>query len=140
METDVTQVTPKGNTDPTPDRRSYYKNVATGDRGYLVKRHGADHMKYDQPGHDRTIPFKSDDWTIEQQSRQLPAHEVAQVAYAADQRLCRTLGKQREAQVEWLTLQNEERLRWVKEGPKAPATSMRARLWRSIVTALVVDG
>lgn len=136
----MNRVTPKGHVDPTPDRRTYYRNVSTGDRGYMVKRFGADHMRYDQPGHDRTIPFKTDDWVLEQQSRQLAAHEVAQVAYAADMRLCKTLGKIREAETPWLNLRNEERVRWVKEGPKAPADSMRARVWRAVVNAMVVDG
>ena len=42
----------------------------------------------------------------------------------------------------WLgiDLDNEERVRWVKEGPRVPADSMRARVWRAVVTAMVVDG
>lgn len=130
----------QANQDPTPDRRTYYRNVATGERGYMVRRHGADHIKWDQPGHDRTQLFKQDDWILEQQSRQLPAHEVAQVAFAADVRLCKLLGKMTESRKTWLDLDNEERVRWVKEGPRVPADSMRARVWRAVVNAMVVDG
>ncbi len=130
----------QANQDPTPDRRTYYRNVATGDRGYMVRRHGADHIKFDRPGVDQTRLFKSDEWVIEQQTRQLPAHEIAQVAFAADRRLCKLLGKLSESRLTWLDLDNDERVRWVKEGPKVPATSMRARVWRSIVNAMVVDG
>lgn len=126
--------------DPTPDRRTYYKNVATGDRGYMVRRHGADHIKYDRPGSDQTRLFNADEWTLEQQSRQIPAHEIAQVAFAADRRLCRLLGKLQESRREWLDLDNEERVRWVKEGPRVPADSMRSRVWRAVVNAMVVDG
>lgn len=129
-----------GNQDPTPDRRVYYRNVSTGDRGYMVKRHGADHIRFDRPGSDQTRLFKADEWTLEAQSRQLPAHEVAQVAFQADRQLCKVLGKLQESRKGWIDLDNEERVRWVKEGPKVPADSMRARVWRAVVTAMVVDG
>lgn len=130
----------EANSDPTPDRRVYYKNVATGDRGFMVRRHGADHIRYDRPGSDQTRLFHADEWTLEQQSRRLPAHEIAQVAFAADRRVCRVLGKLQESRKDWIDLDNEERVRWVKEGPKVPANSMRARVWRAIVNAMVDDG
>ena len=114
------------NQDPTPDRRTYYRNVATGDRGYMVRRHGADHIKFDRPGSDQTRLFHTEEWVLEKQSRQMPAHEVAQVAFAADRRLCKLLGLLQEARKEWLDLSNEERVRWVKEGPKVHASSMRS--------------
>lgn len=126
--------------DPTPDRRTYYRSVATGDRGYMVQRHGADHMKLDRPGVDQTQLFNAEEWVLEAQSRILPAHEIAQVAFAADRRLCRVLGKLMESRKEWIDLDNEERVRWVKEGPKVPADSMRARVWRAIVNAMVEGG
>lgn len=126
--------------DPTPDRRTYYRNVATGDRGYMVQRHGADHIRFDRPGSDMTRLFKTDEWVLEKQSRQIPAHEVAQVAFAADRRLCRLLGKLQESRKDWIDLSDTERVRWVKEGPRVPADSMRAQVWRAIVNAMVVDG
>lgn len=128
------------NQDPTPDRRVYYKSVATGDRGYMVRRHGADHIKLDRAGVDQTRLFHAEEWTLEAQSRQLPAHEVAQVAFAADRRLCKVLGKLQESRKEWIDLSNEERVRWVKEGPRVPADSMRAQVWRAVVNAMVVSG
>lgn len=136
MAAEMTQV----DKDPTPDRRTYYRNVATGDRGYMVRRHGADHIRFDRPGSDQTRLFKAEEWTLEQQSRRLPAHEIAQVAFVADRQVCKLLGKLAESRLQWLDLDNDERVRWVKEGPRVPADSMRSRVWRSIVNAMVLDG
>lgn len=124
--------------DPTPDRRIYYRNNATGDRGYLVQRHGADHMKFDRGinGADETRLFKPEDWTLEENRPGMNAHEIAQVAFEADRRYCKSKGL-REARVEWLNLTDDERIRWVKEGPKAQ--DVRRRLWAAIVKVLA-DG
>lgn len=126
--------------DPTPDRRVYFKNNATGDRGYMVKRHGADHMKYDRAGVDQTIPFKPEAWTQEQRTdRRFNAHEVAQVAYAADRRLALSMGLQGPSRLEWISLPETERIRWLKEGPRVKADHIRQRLWRAVVGVLA-DG
>jgi hypothetical protein len=122
--------------DPTADRRTYYRNVATGERGYMVQRHGADHMKWDQPGHDRTQLFKADDWVLEAVSRQMAAHEVAQIAFEADRRFQRALGKLMDSRTEWVDLSNDERNRFIKEGPRCKPGSKRSRLWVAIVTVL----
>ncbi len=126
--------------DPAPDRRVYYRNNATADRGYMVKRYGADHIKLDRgPGTDETKLFRSDEWTQEARSKRFAAHEVAQIAYVADCRLWRSLGNAKESKREWISLPEEERIRFLSEGPKVSADHRRARLWRAIVGALTDD-
>ena len=102
----------------------------------MVKRHGADHMKWDQPATDRTQLFRADDWVQEQTSKKMAAHEVAQVAFEADRRFQRALGKLMNSRVEWIDLSNDERNRFILEGPKCKPGSKRQRLWVAIVTLL----
>lgn len=125
--------------DPTPDRRIWYRHARTGDRGFLVRRMGADHIRYDRGDPLQTVPFRSDEWTEDTQKRRLHDHEVAQVAHAADRRLCRALGLAREANRDWLDIPEAERIRYVTEGPDAPEGSTRARLFRLITEALRDD-
>lgn len=123
--------------DPTPDRRVYYRNLATGDRGYLVQRHGADHMKLDrgENGADETRLFKPGEWQLEETQRGMNAHEIAQIAFEADKRYCKAKGKVKESKLEWLNLHDEERILWVKQGPPR-ADDTRRRLWSAIVKVL----
>lgn len=126
--------------DPTPDRRVYYRNNTSGDRGWMVKRYGADHVKMDRgPGSDETRPFRHEEWTLEETKRGMNAHEIAQVAFEADKRLCRALGLFKASKVDWLNLHDAERLRWVGKGPEAGSDPRRKRLWVAIVKALT-DG
>ena len=124
-------------TDPAPDRRTYFRNIATGDRGYLVERHGATHVKYDRPNVDQTVLYHADKWTQELATeRRFNAHEVAKVAFAADRQLCVSLGLHKTSKVEWHSLPEDERIRWVKEGPKVSPGHLRQRLWVAVVGAV----
>lgn len=126
--------------DPRPDQRVYYTSIATGDRGFMVKRYGADHIKLDR-GDDteETRLYRADEWNLAHVKRALNAHEVAQVAFEADRRLCRAQGKLKDARAEWLNLRETERLRWVAHGPKAPPGHLRLRMWAAIVKVLTDD-
>lgn len=127
-------------TDPAPDKRVYFRNNATGDRGYMVERYGATHIRYDRPNVDQTVPFDPTKWTEEARAeRRWNAHEVAQVSFAADRRLCLALGRHKESRIEWQSLPEEERLRWLKEGPKVPMGHVRQKLWIAIV-GVFADG
>lgn len=126
--------------DPTPNHRIYYRHATTGDRGYLVKRFGADHIKYDRVGPDQTMPFRPEDWNEETARRAFQEHEVAKVAFAADKELCRALGKVREANRNWLDVPEAERIRFVTSGPLVPPRHLRARLYRAIVEVMKSDG
>lgn len=124
------------NDDPTPDRRIYYRHARTGDRGFLVRRQGTDHIRYDRGDQHQTVPFRPDEWTEDVATRRLHDHEMAQIAYAADRRLCRALGLAREAGKEWIDLPEKERIRYVSEGPRAPKGSLRWRLFQTITEVL----
>lgn len=126
--------------DPSPDRRVYYTHAQTGDRGYLVKRYGSDHIKYDRVGPDQTIPFRPQDWREDVARRPLQEHEMAQIAYEADRRLCRALGKVREANRQWIDLPDAERIRFVQSGPAVPRADLRMWLYRAIITVLKSHG
>lgn len=126
--------------DPVPEKRVYFRNNATGDRGYMVERYGATHIRYDRVGVDQTVPFDPLKWTEEARAeRRWNAHEVAQVAFAADRRLCLAMGLHKTSRVEWHTMTEDERIRWLKEGPKVPAGHPRSKLWVAIV-GVFADG
>jgi hypothetical protein len=128
------------NYDPTPDRRIYYTHARTGDRGYLVRRYGTDHIKYDRVGPDQTIPFRPEDWREELGRRAFQEHEVTRVAFAADKELCRALGRVREANRQWLDLSDADRISWVTSGPPVRPHHLRAKLYRAIVEVMKSDG
>jgi hypothetical protein len=102
--------------DPTPDQRTYYRSAEDGQRAYLVKRGGKDMVRLDRPMEEILRPLDGS-WRPDTQTYPFTAHQVAEVAFAADRALCRTMGKHLDAGKEWLSLKEQARIKWMEEGP-----------------------
>ena len=127
-------MTTPATTDPTPDRREWYSHVRTGEKGYLVVRDGARHIKLDRPNQDIVKPYRESEWHRDNEHRPLTRQHLGLVAFAADRELCRSLGMHEQAKRDWLSLTTEQRVAWMDSGPGKPAE--RARLWSAIMKTL----
>lgn len=121
--------------DPEPGEETWYRDVQTGDRGYLVKRAGRDWIHLDRPN-DPTAqwPFDPLKWVVDKEDRPLTSLACAQVAQVADSVLCRALGLHDKARKDWLSMPEKTRIAWMKEGPKKPA--IRRKLYLAIRATL----
>lgn len=119
--------------DPAPSERIYYRRCDTGDRGYLVWRDGKQCIRYDQPGVDRTLPFRVTDWTPETENLEYTTLQLAQVAFAADTELCKQLGYYGLAKKTWIGLKDEERIEFMTNGPRG---EHRRKLFLAIMETL----
>lgn len=118
------------NWDPHPGERRYYTHAQNGDRGYLVRRNGKDHIRRDLPGEEKIVRF-SDVWVADHAHRPLNVSQLAMVIYSADQELCRVMGLHSKLK-KWIDLGEEERARWIQgEGPKGPdiRTRLHSAMW-----------
>jgi hypothetical protein len=116
------------------EARRWYTHTMTGDRGYLVQQDGEDCIRYDQPGHERIVRLRTEQWVVDSDHRPLNLGQLAQVAYAADQKLCWALGLYAQLK-SWLDLNEEQRASWVRgEGPKGhPARiALFASVWSTL--------
>lgn len=113
-----------GDWDPKPSERRYYRNARTGDLGYLVERDGKDVIRYDRPNEEILRPYRQDEWIVEREHRKLTAAQIAHVAFEADKKLCLFIGLPNQANREWLSMKDEERIRWIKDGPSSGLARM----------------
>jgi hypothetical protein len=122
--------------DPKPHQRQWFSHARTADRGYLVIRDGVDHMKYDQPNMDRTIPYVEGDWRKDELPQKMTKLELAKVCHAADQQLCLAMHLYPEKRKDWKQLTGDEQRAWMAVGPKHPK---RRLLFAAIHEALKGD-
>lgn len=106
------------NWDPEPERREWWRNTTTNDRGYKVRRNGVDRIRLDRPNQEIVVPFKGSQWTIDRDLRPLMLHTVARLAHQANQALLRDLGYHDEARAKWEDLPETERIRFMRKGPE----------------------
>lgn len=123
------------NYDPPQGERMYYRSTTTGDRAYLVRREGKDHIRLDRPMEEIIKPFRPNDWVREETHAPLARAHIVQVAFEADKRLCPFLGLHTEARKEWLSLTDGDRIQWLHDGPKTTNVARR-NLWKHIMKAL----
>lgn len=102
--------------DPAPDERVYYRSSEDNQRAYLVRRDGKDMLRLDRPMEEILRPMNQS-WKSDNQVHAVNAQQLAQVAFAADRQLCRVLGRHNEATLEWLSLKEPARIKWMKKGP-----------------------
>jgi len=115
--------------------RIWYRSRTTGDRGYLYRDGDKTRIRLDRPNDEVTRPFVPSDWIEEEEIRSFTPMQLAQVAYAADRQLCSFLGLHAEAKKEWLSLQEEPRIEFMKNGPKSP--EIRQALYSAIMSVLL---
>lgn len=129
-------MTEQDNYDPPVAERKWFRHQMTGDAGYLVRRDGKVHIRYDRPGIDQTILFKEAQWIEETNDAPLTAYQVGQICYAADKQLSYFLGLHDKARKDWLSMRDEDRIAFVQNGPVNPV--IRQEVYRAIKAALMV--
>lgn len=120
--------------DPAEHERTYYSHMTTGDVGWMVRREGKDCIRLDRPNHEIIRPYRQDEWQPELQHRPLTKYQLLQVAFEADRKLCFFLGKHDIARREWLSLKEEDRIKWGQFGPGSG--SGRRELFNAVMAAL----
>lgn len=120
--------------DPADHEKIYYRHTTTGDLGWLVRREGRDCIRFDRPSHEMVRVFKEDEWIAEREHRPLTKYQLTQIAFEADKKLCFFLGLHSEARRDWLSLRDEDRIRWAEKGP--PPRGGRRELWQAVMASL----
>jgi hypothetical protein len=119
--------------DPPEDKRVYYRDARTGDRGWMVTREGKKAIKLDRAMHDVCRTYKESDWILDKETRPITRAQQAQVAFGADVILCRFLGFHALGKRDWNLMKDEERIAWVKKGPSG---GVRLQLFEAVMHAL----
>jgi len=120
--------------DPKPDERTYYRSREDGQRGYLVRRDGKDMIRLDRPMQEILEKLEGNPkWSLDAEVHPLNPHQAAKVAYQADQALAHVLGDYSNKQ-EWIDLSDKERIRFMKDGPKAKG--FRAKFYAGVMELL----
>lgn len=119
--------------DPGPDERTFYRSSSDGQRGYMVRRGGKDVIRLDRPMEEILRPFNESQWTPDEERRPMSIAQVAQVAWAADRKVCLYTGKPELARTDWLDMREAQRIAWIKEGPPG---DIRQLLFKTIMATL----
>lgn len=129
------------NWDPLPAQREFYRHRLTGDLGWLVRREGREHIRYDRgPAFELTIAVRRDDkgavidWNQEKAPAPLNDYHLGMIAWQADCELQRHLGEIGRIK-QWRDLRQEDRVKWIQEGPQ-DGSPMRREVYQAIKSAL----
>lgn len=126
--------------DPTPSERSYYRSRINGsDVGWLVRRAGKDFIRLNVPQDTNLRPYRADDWISEKAPTKLVAGASARIAYEAHCALCEALRHHRIGRRQWMSMPQEARMKWIKEGPQLMDKEdqvVAQKLFDAIVSAL----
>jgi hypothetical protein len=117
--------------------RVWYRSRTTGDRGYVVQDGERARIRLDRPSEEITKPFIMGEWIEEVEVRNFTPMQMAQVAHVADRLLCTFLGLHTEAKLDWISLREQVRIKFMKEGPVGSASSqIRQELFAAIMAVL----
>jgi len=116
-----------------PDR-VWYRSRTTGDRGYVYQDGERVRIRLDRPNDEITRPFHSGEWIEEAEVRNFTPMQLAQIAFVADRQLCTFLGEHAEAKLDWRSLKEDRRIKFMKGGPDGP--QIRQELFRAMMGIL----
>lgn len=117
-----------------PSDRVLLRNVITGRRGWIVTMDGKDRVRVDAPGTPRYEHYDSHEWVSDHEPRGMSKAQMAQIAIAADAKLCSYSGDYGLRPKQWIDMLDEDRIRWMERGPAEP---IRADLYRAIMAVLM---
>lgn len=118
------------NWDPLPAERQYYRSAETGDLGWLVRRDGKDRVRLDRPLQEIVRPFEEGKWVEEREWKPFSRTQVSKLQFETDKLVCSMLGLHKEGKRDWLSLKDEERIAWMKQGP-GPG-NLRADVYKAL--------
>lgn len=122
--------------EPDPRDRQYMRHAQSGDLGWLVRRGGEDHVRYDRVGVDQTVKVTRDvrgvpnNWTPVAPPAPLNTFQVAMIAYEANRLLDRYLGNVNNKKA-WIDIDEDKRRDWLEWGPNSPG--IRDDLYKAIL-------
>ncbi len=120
--------------DPKPHERQWYRNAQTGDRAFLVRRDGKDAIRMDRGPVEDIRVFNDREWVEEDPDiPDFSEIQIAKVTFEADKALCYQMGDVKKARREWLSLLDDQRIKWMREGPQEPR---RKKLYAAIKKAM----
>lgn len=125
--------------DPKPHERTWFSRRDNGERGWLVRREGADFIMVDSPmmpEEFRLRRYRQGDWLKDPGPRTIMVAQVAKIAFAADLELRRSLGKHGPPK-SWEDMKDAERIEWLQgRGPEFGEDTPRQGLFRAIYSAI----
>lgn len=120
--------------DPPQTERQYYRSSDTGDLGWLVRRDGKDRIRLDRPMQEIVKPFDEGKWVEEREWKPFSRTQVQKLLFELDKQMCFLLSLYKEAKKDWLSLKDEERIEWMKNGP-GPG-NLRAEVYKAVFKIL----
>ena len=102
------------------EERVYYRHIQTGDRGYLVKVDGEQHIRYDRPFDPTTMKFREAEWELDKHPEPFSIGQAITVVFEADRALCNILGLYGEGRRSWQSMNERDRVKFILEGPTKP--------------------
>jgi hypothetical protein len=121
------------NFDPAPQEREWYRQVSSGELGWLVKRDGIEKIKMNRPDEDLVVPYRQGEWVPENEHRPMTIAQVAEICFVADRRLV-TFTVNPGLKKDWVDLTDEMKIQWMEKGPKKE--QKRVALYKAITEAL----
>lgn len=119
------------NWDPPAGERLYYRDIRTGDLGYMVRRNGRDLIRMDRPAQEILRQFSTLQFTPDNDYRPISKVIIQKIAFVADRELCRALGMHNLAAKPWDSLKQKEQVDWLENGPQHP--EVRQKLYQAIL-------
>lgn len=120
--------------DPLPEAREWYRHSTTGDRGYRVRREGKDAIRLDRPEQELIQPMHG--WIRDEYGTTFPAEQIARVAFAADRAVCGIVGEHSISRQLWQDLREQDRIKFIRNGPGNGVHSVRKLVFDAIIDAL----
>lgn len=113
--------------------RDWYRSTSDGQRAYREVRDGVDVVVFDRASQEITRRFDERQWVPDSDARPLNRMALAQIAFAADAVLCRSMGMYQKEN-DWLMLRDAQRIAWMNDGPQR--SYVRRTLYEYIMAAV----
>ena len=127
--------------EPLAHERQYYRSAETGDRGFLIRKGGKDHIQLDRGtrlDYETARVFREGDWVQESPDKpRFSEMQIAMVCFDADKALCKQMGDVKKATRQWLNLGDDQRIKWMRDGPLEPT---RRAVYDAVKKAMLALG
>lgn len=120
--------------DPKDGERCWMSHSLTGEKGWIVKRNGRIHVRFNHGDWETTRAYNATQWIADKQHRHFNRQQIVKVAFEADRELCMLLGERKLAMRTWNKLTDAQRRSWMDKGPKR--LKVREELYKMIVNHL----
>ncbi len=80
------------------------------------------------------LPYNRHHWVADQEERPMSVAQITQVAFQADNALCKILGMHEQGRRGWVDLSDEQRIDWMEKGPTNDPT--RVAIYKAVMAVL----